>query len=663
MLNKIFIEKNRIDEFVLSKGKTRTNLYGELLGFSEINDFIRVYWNSYETEKNNKLYDKQDNNIVKYKKMIKNKTDKPKLNLSEKENKIMNNKFMICNKNIDEKEFNRFKEQKNKWLKKISDEQRQLEKANKIEELTKKIKGQKEEIKKKQKDLKSFATEKETEEMFFDMYESANALLEKNKYNDCPLCGDSKKSIGEIENKIKRYLSDYKEIKIKKKSINDAKKTLNKMKFELEKVAEELLEITKIDYDNLDSLMRKVKELKSKLSYEEKEKYSEEEKIIDELTKKINKYHEEFSSYKEQDKMIEKIKQNKIQEEEYNKNVEKVLSEIEEFESAMQGYRIELVNETLEDIADLIKKYYNKIVVDNKINYLSFESKLNDIKIDSKFDNYEDTLNPELILSEGQLKCFGTSILLALHENADIKPMILDDIINAVDIDHRQNMIDLIINEFDDKQIFITTYDKLFREKLINKSDENETLSFSFNDNLLCKQNNNYFKIIEKAIENRNCRQALLYMRVLLEQSTYSIAENNYLKIPFKDSFKKYKLSKIIDEIIGSDELFTPIIEILQEIRNDHYDLLNQEAHFWTEKALTIDHNTLNYLFQQIKALNIMTDFRKSYLAPMKKFKEEGKPDNELLIINKDINKNILENDNEDEFKTTQIWDDIVGFI
>jgi DNA sulfur modification protein DndD len=43
----VFIEKNRIDSFVLSKGKKQIELYGELLGFSEINRFIKRYWRDY----------------------------------------------------------------------------------------------------------------------------------------------------------------------------------------------------------------------------------------------------------------------------------------------------------------------------------------------------------------------------------------------------------------------------------------------------------------------------------------------------------------------------------------------------------------------------------------------------------------------------------------
>jgi DNA sulfur modification protein DndD len=46
-MNKVFIEKNRIDSFVLSKGKKQIELYGELLGFSEINRFIKRYWRDY----------------------------------------------------------------------------------------------------------------------------------------------------------------------------------------------------------------------------------------------------------------------------------------------------------------------------------------------------------------------------------------------------------------------------------------------------------------------------------------------------------------------------------------------------------------------------------------------------------------------------------------
>ncbi|RAK12606.1 AAA domain-containing protein [Halanaerobium saccharolyticum] len=92
-MNKVFIEKNRIDSFVLSKGKEQIELYGELLGFSKINRFIKKYWRNYSTEKGKELYAKENIAKEKLQELENKEVIEPEIKFTEIESEIINEIF------------------------------------------------------------------------------------------------------------------------------------------------------------------------------------------------------------------------------------------------------------------------------------------------------------------------------------------------------------------------------------------------------------------------------------------------------------------------------------------------------------------------------------------------------------------------------------------
>ena len=68
------------------------------------------------------------------------------------------------------------------------------------------------------------------------------------------------------------------------------------------------------------------------------------------------------------------------------------------------------------------------------------------------------------VLSEGHIKILGLSILLAKAVHDNLNFIIFDDIVNAIDDDHRNGVADLLMNhvDFANTQIILSTHGDQF---------------------------------------------------------------------------------------------------------------------------------------------------------------------------------------------------------
>lgn len=79
--------------------------------------------------------------------------------------------------------------------------------------------------------------------------------------------------------------------------------------------------------------------------------------------------------------------------------------------------------------------------------------------------------NALCILSEGHLRCLGLAILIAKNVKEGCPALIFDDVVNAIDIEHRGGIRDLLFHyePLLGKQVIITTHDVDFVGKLVGK--------------------------------------------------------------------------------------------------------------------------------------------------------------------------------------------------
>jgi len=77
-------------------------------------------------------------------------------------------------------------------------------------------------------------------------------------------------------------------------------------------------------------------------------------------------------------------------------------------------------------------------------------------------------VDPRALTSEGHLDTLGLCIFLAFikHFNKNCSLVILDDVVTSVDANHRERIAEMIMNEFQDFQLIITTHDFIWFKQL-----------------------------------------------------------------------------------------------------------------------------------------------------------------------------------------------------
>ncbi|RZA21043.1 MAG: hypothetical protein EOP10_17280, partial [Proteobacteria bacterium] len=113
-------------------------------------------------------------------------------------------------------------------------------------------------------------------------------------------------------------------------------------------------------------------------------------------------------------------------------------------------YKLELEKARITGIEAKAAEYYRAINNHDddheQVAALSFEKLAESYRI--KITNMDGSLlDAFAVLSEGHLRALGLSILLAMAEKNNFPLIVFDDVVNAIDTDHRSNIIDLFFSD------------------------------------------------------------------------------------------------------------------------------------------------------------------------------------------------------------------------
>lgn len=191
-----------------------------------------------------------------------------------------------------------------------------------------------------------------------------------------------------------------------------------------------------------------------------KAQMNEKEHIIKRCQKEIKEFDEQSEAT---------IK--KIQEEkricEFNV---KIIEAYNKIIGSLVNYNNELPRQIARDLEQKIVDYYNTINQDDADFEKIEELILPDATSDKMYITFADGSTSEAlqVLSEGHIKILGLSILLAKAVHDNLNFIIFDDIVNAIDDDHRNGVADLLINhvDFANTQIILSTHGDQFIFKL-----------------------------------------------------------------------------------------------------------------------------------------------------------------------------------------------------
>jgi AAA15 family ATPase/GTPase len=278
----------------------------------------------------------------------------------------------------------------------------------------------------------------------------------------------------EITIDIPPQLKDFQKEKTEQKSyVQDLKKFFENIK--LHKTSLIALEQKITDTNTISS-----KHLETqKLFQSEKANLSAIKSQIDQLKATIKSHQDIISSAEKAITDFDAINKTLIKE---VKNEKVLIDDNKKFVEAyslmlqkLNKYKRELPLSLVSNLNELTKDFFNFINQgDSKfelIENIVLPSNAGDrIKVTFQ-DNPEIELDAMHILSEGHTRCLGLSILLAKVVYDKLPFIVFDDIVNAIDHDHRGNIRELLFDNptLNEKQIIITSHSEEYIKDIENK--------------------------------------------------------------------------------------------------------------------------------------------------------------------------------------------------
>lgn len=264
--------------------------------------------------------------------------------------------------------------------------------------------------------------------------------------------------------------------------------------------------------------------------------------------------------------------------------------------------------------------YYNQINKHDNPNELvskvKFQQKGGTYRIILKMlDGRED--DAFCVLSEGHLRGLGLALLLSVAKKNCHPVIVFDDVVNAIDTEHRSNIIDMFSDDVYLKKVqrIITTHDRMFWEKISNRN-KRATDADTFSSQILKStpkgiviQNFgvNYSQKVKEALEVYDIRQALVYSRIWFETMVNEYCVRNEIKITTtfssrqlkKDNWLEISLEATYSEFAKS---LNGNVDTFNYLKNDliNWGGQNQEHHAFDEYNYNFSHATTSLEVQTI---------------------------------------------------------------
>ena len=274
-------------------------------------------------------------------------------------------------------------------------------------------------------------------------------------------------------------------------------------------------------------------------------------------------------------------------------------------------YKLELEKARITGIEAKAAEYYRAINNHDddheQIASLTFDRQADSyrIKITSVDGSFLDAF---AVLSEGHLRALGLSILLAMAEKNNFPLIVFDDVVNAIDTDHRSNIIDLFFSDAYLRriQMVVTTHDRLFWERFCIIAQRHaqqvqytsNVLSYTNKGILVIDHVGSFQEKILAALSVFDVRQALLYCRIWFESMVLEFCIENEVKVTAH--FNKSQLKKSMYLQVSLEHTFSlvePFIDYdlsyFNFIKNDlvNWGGQNQEHHAFDEGSLNFVHS------------------------------------------------------------------------
>ena len=481
-------------------------------------------------------------------------------------------------------------------------------------------------------------------------------LCKLDKTDECPACGTP---ISKAERNPYSYaeekLDEYKEIDRIKQVIHDK---ASECKNSIDEISS-LFEVSR----KLIGLLRVDSSMLIKVAASDIERYEESVKqwhefsrsfvttSDEEMGEKIKRYNEsaakrntayanEVEELRKQEKslialstqLLEKegmVKESKAFIGEFDKNCASILQKIQEEKTRaeyngrmMEAYQKIIGNlyEYADKLPELIARDLEDKIVDyyNVINHGDAEFEMlshislpvgdtNKLEITFRDGSTSEALQ---VLSEGHIKILGLSILLAKAIKDELRFIIFDDVVNAIDDDHRNGVAELIMRheDFKDVQIILSTHGEQFILKLKDKlgaaKSNKDAIVYKFlpADSLQERgviveysDARTPIEAAQKNYESNALKDAASKCRQAMESISYNLwnkiskTGNGQISVSLRTPKSDPDLFSIVDALIKKTKTISGMESItkkLEEIKQqDNWRVLNKGTHFEDEQS------------------------------------------------------------------------------
>jgi DNA sulfur modification protein DndD len=273
------------------------------------------------------------------------------------------------------------------------------------------------------------------------------------------------------------------------------------------------------------------------------------------------------------------------------------------------GYKLFLEKSRIAGIEGKAAEYYKAINHHDDdhecIHALSFEKTGETYRI--KILNADgSSLDAFSILSEGHLRVLGLSLLLAMAEKNKFPLIVFDDVVNAIDSDHRSNIIDLFFADsyLRRTQMIITTHDRLFWERFCIIADRHPqadqhssaVLSYTNQGIVMVDHTGGFQEKVHRALGVYDIRQALIYCRIWFESMVLEYCLENAVSVTAQ--FNKSALKKSMYLQLSLEKTFA-LVEPHIAYDRAHFDLIKQDLVNWSgqnQEHHAFDEGSLNFV-------------------------------------------------------------------
>lgn len=320
----------------------------------------------------------------------------------------------------------------------------------------------------------------------------------------------------------------------------------------------------------------------------------------------------------------------------FNSLIQQIQIEYQSLYQDLLSYKLSLENARISGIEVKAAEYYKEINAHDdeheRIDSVLFDKTSESYRI--KISNSDGTTHDAFsILSEGHLRVLGLSLLLAMAEKNNFPLIVFDDVVNAIDSDHRSNIINLFFSDpyLRRTQMVVTTHDRLFWERFCiiaerhPQADQHSSCVLSYTNKGIIPINyaGGFQEKIDRALDVYDIRQALVYCRIWFESMVLEYCLDNEISITAH--FGKSQLKKNTYLEVSLEKTFA---HVEPRIAYDlaHFNLIKKDLVNWSgqnQEHHAFDEGSLNFVHSKTstEVVNIYNAIRllECQLFPVKK--------------------------------------------